>query len=403
MSAQHATVRSLSRPMIHRAVLNHLDFVTGLENLPSSGPVVIVANHASYADHFVTLTLVNALRQGRIWYPTKAESFEGAVSRLWHNSWHCYPVNREAPSEEIFARAKEILDRDEVLGLYPEGTRGPGDELLPFKTGPFRMALASGAPVIPIGLHNLANVLPKGSRRLTDEMGAVAIGPALQVPPGLDGWEAVQHMRDVAREAVGRLVMKASAPDEEAREHSARTIVGLIERSIAANLTDQGTLDVQTTRAMRLLSGLGLRTLPDDAELRVQAVRVEGLAALNRGRALRPLRIAKVNRKATRLADAHPDNPLAAYVAGRTNAALPAALGGSTVRARALYRRSAQLDGAYASKAHVGLAETHMRDGRSEQALAALDLAAASVHADDPRAPLRLAKIERLRDLNSTR
>lgn len=403
MSVLHSVVRGASRPLIHRSVLNHLDFVTGLENLPTSGPVVVVANHASYLDHFVTLTVLDSVRQDRVWYPTKAESFEGRASKLWHDAWHCYPVDREAPSQEIFAQAKRILDGGEVLGLYPEGTRGPGDELLPFKTGPFRMALASGAPIVPIGLHNLAAVLPKGGRRLTEEKGAIAIGPALQVPEGLGERETVQHLRDLAREEVSRLITLAGNPEVEQRQRSGDTVEQLVETAIASGLTDAGTLPEAKVASAVLLTELGLRAAPGHPGLRVQATRLGGLHALNGSSVLRPVRVARVNRAANRLADEHPDSPLAAYVAARTSAALPDALGGSTERARHLYARAASLDEAYVSKARLGAAEAHLKDGDTDATLEALDLAAASVDPDDPRAALRLARIDRMRLLTTTR
>ena len=121
-----AAIRAASTPVIHQQVVRHLDYLTGLENIPRTGPVVIVANHSSYADHFMTLTLLHALRPGQVWYPTKAEAFETFGSRVWHESMNCFSVQRDAPSDAIFIKAKEVLDAGNILVLYPEGTRGAG-------------------------------------------------------------------------------------------------------------------------------------------------------------------------------------------------------------------------------------------------------------------------------------
>ena len=111
--------RKISTPRIHDLVVRHLAYVEGLENIPRTGPVVFVANHSSYMDHFVMKTVVDAVHPGRVWFPTKAEAFETFLSRVWHESMDCYPVDRNAPGEEVFLRAREVLDRNDTLVCIP--------------------------------------------------------------------------------------------------------------------------------------------------------------------------------------------------------------------------------------------------------------------------------------------
>lgn len=239
-----AAIRAASTPVIHQQVVRHLDYLTGLENIPRTEPVVIVANHSSYADHFMTLTLLHALRPGQVWYPTKAEAFETLGSRVWHESMNCFSVQRDAPSDAIFIKAKEVLDAGNILVLYPEGTRGPGDQLLPFKSGAFRMALASGAPVVPIGMWNLHRVLPKGSSRVTNEVAAVAIGSALHITQA-EPREAITTMRHDAQRAIEALILQARSATAADRAQAAIHIADLMGQIVLENLDARGNLPAE--------------------------------------------------------------------------------------------------------------------------------------------------------------
>lgn len=247
-----AAIRAASTPVIHQQVVRHLDYLTGLENIPRTGPVVIVANHSSYADHFMTLTLLHALRPGQVWYPTKAEAFETFGSRVWHESMNCFSVQRDAPSDAIFIKAKEVLDAGNILVLYPEGTRGPGDQLLPFKSGAFRMALASGAPVVPIGMWNLHRVLPKGSSRVTNEVAAVAIGSALHITQA-EPREAITTMRHDAQRAIEALILQARSATAADRAQAAIHIADLMGQIVLENLDARGNLPAEVRQRLMLL------------------------------------------------------------------------------------------------------------------------------------------------------
>jgi 1-acyl-sn-glycerol-3-phosphate acyltransferase len=141
--------------------------VTGLEHVPQHGAVILAANHISFADEF--FTPLTARRQ--VVYFAKAEYFttpglKGRAMAAFFNGMRHVPVERTdtraaAASIDI---GVEVLTRGEALGIFPEGTRSPDGRLYKFRTGVARLALRTGAPVVPVGLVGTREVQPPGSR-----------------------------------------------------------------------------------------------------------------------------------------------------------------------------------------------------------------------------------------------
>jgi 1-acyl-sn-glycerol-3-phosphate acyltransferase len=141
--------------------------ITGFSDVPASGPVIIAANHVSFADEI--FTPLAARRQ--VIYFAKAEYFTGtgvrgrAMAAFFSGLGHV-PVQRgdTRSAAAVIDVGVELLARGNALGIYPEGTRSPDGRLHKFRTGVARVALRSGAPVIPVGLVGTRDVQPPGSR-----------------------------------------------------------------------------------------------------------------------------------------------------------------------------------------------------------------------------------------------
>jgi 1-acyl-sn-glycerol-3-phosphate acyltransferase len=102
----------------------------------------------------------------------------------------------------------ELLAAGNALGIYPEGTRSPDGRLHKFRTGVARLALGSGAPVIPVGLIGTGGVLVQGDRRWHRRPVAVHFGPPLDFSGRAEDKRSSRVLREVTetvREAVQRL------------------------------------------------------------------------------------------------------------------------------------------------------------------------------------------------------
>lgn len=120
----------------------------GVENIPKTGPVVIAPNHKSFWDSFFLAAVVKR----RLHFMGKAELFTGWRGRLFL-MLGAFPVLRGSSDDEAIATARAVLERGDVLALFPEGTRVSDPERLGDpKRGATRLAIETGAVIIPTAM-----------------------------------------------------------------------------------------------------------------------------------------------------------------------------------------------------------------------------------------------------------
>src|SRR5689334_8698063 len=139
--------------------------VEGLENIPGTGPVILAANHLSFVDSMIIPIVVPR----RVYFLAKAEYFEGtgfrgALSRWFFTGMGNIPVRRgqgRSARDSLDTVIKVLADGD-AFGIYPEGTRSLDGMLHRGRTGVARIALESGAPVVPVAVIGTDIVAPPG-------------------------------------------------------------------------------------------------------------------------------------------------------------------------------------------------------------------------------------------------
>ncbi len=146
-----------------RPVLSALwrPWTEGLEHVPRRGPAILAANHLSFLDSF----FLPAALDRPVFYLGKSDYFSG-WQRHFFEGVGVMPVARQGgdAGEASLRKGEEVLNSGRLLGIYPEGTRSPDGRLYRGKTGPARLALRTGAPVIPVGLIGTGEVLPAGAK-----------------------------------------------------------------------------------------------------------------------------------------------------------------------------------------------------------------------------------------------
>jgi 1-acyl-sn-glycerol-3-phosphate acyltransferase len=139
--------------------------VTGLRNVPSSGPVILASNHLSFSDSIFMPLVVPR----KVTFLAKSEYFtspgpKGLLKKLTFIALGQVPVDRSGGrrSEAALITGLKVLSDGNCLGIYPEGTRSPDGRLYKGRTGLVRLALESGAPVVPVAMFDTDKIQPTG-------------------------------------------------------------------------------------------------------------------------------------------------------------------------------------------------------------------------------------------------
>jgi len=189
--------------------------ISGADNIPASGPAILVSNHISAGDTF----LLPAMIKRRLTFPAKMELFHGEGIRGRVLSWFITSVG-QVPMDRSGGRASAtsmegvlgVLRKGALLGIYPEGTRSPDGRLYKGKTGVARLVLHAGVPVIPVGMIDTELVPSRFFKIPTMRRPKIRIGK----PMDFSAYAAAGNDRDVLRwitDEIMNAVMELTAQD----------------------------------------------------------------------------------------------------------------------------------------------------------------------------------------------
>jgi 1-acyl-sn-glycerol-3-phosphate acyltransferase len=166
------------------------------DNVPASGAVILAPNHASFMDHFFTAAFIRR----RVRFMAKSQLFRKPMQWIY-SPGGVFPVRRGAYDEDAFATAYSILDRGGAMVMYCEGGRTRtgkvGDRARP---GIGRIALQSGAPVVPIAIYGSHKV--RNWKRLQFPKVTISYGEPLR-------WEQVARPTREQQQAVSDEILMA--------------------------------------------------------------------------------------------------------------------------------------------------------------------------------------------------
>ncbi|MGL5808509.1 MAG: lysophospholipid acyltransferase family protein [Nocardioides sp.] len=141
--------------------------VTGLDNVPTTGPVILASNHLSFADSVVIPVVVPR----KVVFLAKESYFtgtgiKGAATRWWFEGVGMLPVDRDDAQSAMdsLETARQVLAAGDAFGIYPEGTRSRDGRLYRGRTGVAHLALTTGVRVVPVGLVGTHELQPVGTR-----------------------------------------------------------------------------------------------------------------------------------------------------------------------------------------------------------------------------------------------
>jgi 1-acyl-sn-glycerol-3-phosphate acyltransferase len=166
-------VRAIVQPVFH---LYFRMRRLGMEHVPRTGPVIFAANHRSFLDPFV----IGTLTRRPVYYVAKKELFAHPVAGWLLNRLGAFPIDRGAGDQQAMDTARRVLERGDCVVIFPEGTRKrPGPLGMP-RRGVGRLALQTGAPVVPVAVFGTEAV--RNGWRIRPHRVSLRCGRALRFP-----------------------------------------------------------------------------------------------------------------------------------------------------------------------------------------------------------------------------
>jgi 1-acyl-sn-glycerol-3-phosphate acyltransferase len=200
--------------------------VTGVEQLPRQGPLLLASNHVSVLDP----PMIGSMAPRPLQFMAKAELFRIPLLGPLIRRLNAHPVERDGADAGALRHALLLLREGKALLVFPEGTRGTEGTLGAGRAGAGLLAAHADAPVVPVYIQGSGRVLPKGARWPRRAPVVISFGPALRFRRGR-GREHYQQISDEIMAAIGRLkaavegapmVAPAGAADTHNAERTAR-------------------------------------------------------------------------------------------------------------------------------------------------------------------------------------
>ena len=189
-------------------------WVKGLENVPRTGPLIVVCNHLSFVDSvFLPLMIDRQMAfLAKIDYFT-GKGIKGWFIRFFMTSAGQLPIDRSGgkASEASLNAGLQVLAEGGVLAIYPEGTRSPDGRMYRGRTGVARMILEAHVPVIPAAVIGTEKVMPLGSNIPKVHRVGVVIGEPLD----FSRFEGMETDRFVLRYITDEIIYEMNALSEQ--------------------------------------------------------------------------------------------------------------------------------------------------------------------------------------------
>lgn len=142
----YKTLKTILKPLFNFLCNTQIE---GLENIPDEGPVILAGNHTNNLDCFIMLDGPNRI----VHMLSKKELFKSKFSNWFFRSMACIPVDRSIHDKEASGEVIDVLNNNEVVGIFPEGTiNRTNEDLLPFKYGAVSFAKKTGACIVPFAI-----------------------------------------------------------------------------------------------------------------------------------------------------------------------------------------------------------------------------------------------------------
>jgi len=186
------------------------------DNVPKDGAFIVAPNHFSNLDHFFSAVFIRR----KVQFMAKSQLYGNPFMDYIFRVGGVFPVRRGHHDEEAFATAFTVLGREGCVGMYCEGGRSRSGRLGEPKAGVGRLALQSGAPVVPVAIHGSSGV--RGWKRLRFPKVTIQFGESMTFPR--DDSPTHEEALEVSRQVFDRVKAMYVVLESEGRKGAAKRI-----------------------------------------------------------------------------------------------------------------------------------------------------------------------------------
>ncbi len=180
--------------------------VTGAEHIPATGPALLASNHIGYLD-FVFLGVAAHERYRLVRFMAMQEAFHHWLAGPLLRGMHHIPVNRTGHGAAALDEATRALRMGEVVGIHPESRISPALVPMVAKTGASRMAMSTGAPLIPAAVWGTQRIMPRHRRPRFPRHVAITVNVGAPIP--VDASTDSDELTDRLMSRIGALLEEA--------------------------------------------------------------------------------------------------------------------------------------------------------------------------------------------------
>lgn len=185
--------------------------ITGIENVPKHGPVLMAPIHVSFLDP----PIVGCSSPRQLRFMAKEELFKVPLLSQLIRSLGAFPVKRGEGDTAAIRKTMEWLESGQAVLMFPEGQRGDGVTMGPVQAGIAVLAKRTKAQIVPIGISGTEKVLPKGGKGIHPRRMTVVYGKPFTFEDTLqdaDGQNERQHFADVVARRIAEACAEAGLP-----------------------------------------------------------------------------------------------------------------------------------------------------------------------------------------------
>ncbi len=179
--------------------------VTGRDRVPTEGPAILAPVHRSFADFAFSAFLTRR----KLFFMAKDDLWKSRALGRVLTGLGAFPVHREGADREALRRAQEVLERGQLLVMFPEGTRGQGATIGPLHEGAAFLAARTGARIVPVGIGGSEVSMPKGRRIPKRLRIRVVVGEPVTPPESGESGRVPRRQLHATTEELRRAIQSA--------------------------------------------------------------------------------------------------------------------------------------------------------------------------------------------------